>query len=86
MAEREQRPNSGILFGNRKKDRPTSPDMTGNLDVDGKPYWISAWNKTSSTGGTFITLSIKAKDDTKAMPLEKKVKNDNEGYTLPWDE
>ena len=37
--------NRGVLFRNHKKEQPNQPDHTGNINIDGKEYWLSAWVK-----------------------------------------
>lgn len=61
--------NSGALFNAiDKKTKPTSPDYTGSLNVDGTDYWLSSWIKTSKSGGKFMSLSVTPKDAPKSAP------------------
>ena len=60
MANKEY-PNSGILFKNDKKESSNHPDYKGEIDVDGKKYWLSAWIKQGAKG-KFMSLSVKPKD------------------------
>lgn len=55
-------PNSGALFKNDRKTDPKHPDYKGDLDVDGRKFWLSAWLKQGKKG-TFMSLSVKPKDD-----------------------
>lgn len=60
----EQRPNSGTLFKNKKKqpgDR--QPDYRGDCEVNGFPMEISAWIKDGRNGGKFMSLAFKPKQD-----------------------
>lgn len=52
----------GALFKNDRKQTEKHPDYTGNLNVNGTDYWISAWIKTSKKGTTFMSLSVTEKD------------------------
>ena len=54
--------NRGVLFRNHKKEQPNQPDHTGNINIDGQEYWLSAWVKESSNGNKFFSLSVKPKD------------------------
>lgn len=54
--------NRGALFVNNKKETVKHPDYTGSLDVDGKEFWLSAWEKQSKAGATFLSISITPKD------------------------
>lgn len=50
--------NRGVLFTNNKKKSDKSPDYTGTINIDGEDKKISAWNKTSGKGTSFISISI----------------------------
>lgn len=64
--------NRGTLFKNEKKKGDRDPTATGTLDVDGVPYWISAWTNTSKkTGDKFWSLSIRRKDEPNDRPKAK---------------
>lgn len=52
----------GVLFVNDKGDNPNRPDMTGSCEIDGVEYKLSAWNKTSAKGSTFMSLALSLKD------------------------
>lgn len=62
----KQQDNSGVLYINTRKMTVKHPDFTGNLLLDGKEYWLSAWQKVSKSGQNFITLS--ARDKTHPPP------------------
>jgi len=50
--------NRGAAFP-KKSDNPKAPQYSGTIDVDGKEYEISIWNKTSKSGNEFLSLSVK---------------------------
>jgi hypothetical protein len=54
--------NSGVLFRNDRRERDTQPEFTGNLDVGGVEYWLSAWVKESKAGRKFFKLSVQPKE------------------------
>lgn len=56
----QQKPNSGALFPNDKKEKETHPDFKGDFNIDGVNYWISAWKKKSSRG-EFLSISVEKK-------------------------
>lgn len=72
--------NSGRIFDNDRKEKGTHPDFTGTLNVEGKDYWISAWEKTSKEGKLFISLAVKPKDGA-GKPAAKKADPEDE---IPW--
>lgn len=56
----------GVLFRNDKGDNPKRPDMTGNLEIDGTKYRVSAWNKTSQkTGAEFLSFVVEENDGSR---------------------
>jgi|TARA_R100001163_G_C4975346_1_gene133668 uncharacterized protein (DUF736 family) len=55
--------NGGALFPNDKKQKETHPDYRGNINVDGKEFWIKGWKKTAKTGMKFLSLSVTAKEE-----------------------
>jgi uncharacterized protein (DUF736 family) len=54
----EQKDMSGSLFINRNKTKDMSPDMTGDVKIDGHIYRIAAWNKSSKSGMQYLSLSF----------------------------
>lgn len=58
----EQRPNSGVLFKNDRKEQDKHPDYKGWGEVNGRPVWISAWVK-SGAKGKFMSLAFQDKDE-----------------------
>jgi hypothetical protein len=70
--------NSGALFKNQKKEQPQHPDYTGELDVAGVQYWLSAWIRESKNGTRFLSLAVKEKGQRKAEG--GKPFNDNIGF------
>lgn len=58
----EERENSGALFVNDRKEKPTHPDFKGTCMVGGVKYRISAWEKAGKKG-TFQSLAFTPVDD-----------------------
>lgn len=69
MAQQYDNTNRGVLFKNDKKEQDNHPDYKGQINIDGVEYWLSSWIKRSDKG-TFMSLSVKPKEDasTKAAP------------------
>ena len=57
MTQQFDNTNRGALFTNDKQGNERRPDMTGNLDVGGKKFRISAWRREGSRG-PFLSLSV----------------------------
>ncbi len=53
--------NSGVLFKNDKKESEKHPNYKGNITVDGKDYWLSAWIKEGKSG-KFMGLAVSPKE------------------------
>jgi hypothetical protein len=61
----------GTLFVNDKKETEKHPDYNGSINVGGKDFWISGWKKKSEkTGKTFLSLSVRAKEETPRQSSE----------------
>ncbi len=55
--------NRGVFFKNLEKEKESQPDYRGNINVDGKEYWISGWIKEPKNGGEkFMSISIQPKE------------------------
>jgi hypothetical protein len=65
----EKRDNSGVLFKNDKIENDRSPTYKGNITVDGKDYWLSAWVKEGKSG-KFMGLAVSPKEPM-AKPSER---------------
>lgn len=70
--------NRGALFKNDKKESDNHPDYKGSINVAGTDYWLSAWLKKSKAGQTFMSLSVKPKDDAPAKPAKKAAQPDED--------
>ncbi len=68
--------NSGALFKNARKAKDTHPDYTGELNVEGTEYWLSAWLKKSKKGESYMSLSVK--------PKTEKAKADDDSGSIPF--
>lgn len=53
--------NRGVLFVNDRKEKDSQPDRKGTANIDGKEYWVSAWDKPNSKGAPF-SLSFTPKE------------------------
>lgn len=61
MSKQYDNTNTGVLFKNDRKEKDTHPDYTGNINADGKEYWLNAWVKDGKNG-KYFSFSLKAKD------------------------
>ena len=68
----EQRDNSGTFFVNDRKQKESDRDFKGSIQVDGKDYWLSIWNKNGSKGEFWsIALTLKEENsgNSQARPI-----------------
>lgn len=71
--------NSGSLFPVDEKKTEKSPDFTGNLDVDGKKFRLSAWKKTSKAGKKYLSVAISEPQAKEGAPAKQVSKDDDWG-------
>jgi uncharacterized protein (DUF736 family) len=65
--------NSGAIFANDKGDNPKRPDFTGNLDVDGRQFRVSAWwREARKDGSRFLSLKIEPPAAPREQPKPSK--------------
>ena len=69
----EQRNNSGVLFSNDKKDNERAPHYKGNITVEGKDYWLSAWVKEGKSG-KFMGLAVSPKEQQPKAKMSERSK------------
>lgn len=63
--------NTGAIFRNEKRTKDTQPTSRGRCEVNGVHYWVSGWNRKSSSDQPFISLAF---TEMTAEDIEKYVK------------
>ena len=56
--------NSGALFRNDKKITEQHPDYTGNITIEGKEYYLSAWVNEMRNGQKYFAIKATPKAAT----------------------
>jgi hypothetical protein len=55
--------NKGILGKNNRKTKDTHPPYSGQINIDGVEYWLSAWvNKKKDSDERFFSITAKRKE------------------------
>ena len=83
----QQKPNTGSLFKNHKKNKETHPDYTGSCLVNGVELKIGAWLKTSKKGEKFFSMSFQVPQGNapQANGYHKPIPKQSGSFTPPND-
>ena len=83
----DQKPNTGAIFKNDKREKDTQPHCKGSALIDGVAYWVSSWTNESPKG-RYQSLKFERKD---SKPESKPSTSPQSGDTmatlendLPW--
>lgn len=68
--------NRGILFENDRKRSDKHPDFRGSINVDGRDYWLSGWEKETKKGPA-LSLSVEPKQDNRREDYERNGRRDD---------
>ena len=79
----DKKDNSGVLFKNDKIENERSPNYKGNITVDGKDYWLSAWIKEGKSG-KFMGLAVSPKEEYKPKTSERSKATNFDDESLPF--
>lgn len=60
----ETKPNTGSAFKNRRKQKDTHPDYTGEMLIT-EPglYWFNMWEKRTQSGDPWFSASLNRKEE-----------------------
>jgi uncharacterized protein (DUF736 family) len=65
----EQKPNTGSLFKNDRKETDSHPDYKGSALIDGLgECWLDAWINTAKDGSKYMSLKLKPKEVRATQP------------------
>lgn len=76
----EQKNNSGAIFRNEKKDKPTAPDYTGSARIGEQEYSVSGWINKSRDGKNYLRILFSIKE------LKNSSNELNPGNSQQWSE
>jgi hypothetical protein len=64
MSTQYDNTNTGTISKNARKEKESQPDIKGQLNVDGREFWVSGWRKERKDGtGSFYSLQVTPKDE-----------------------
>lgn len=58
----EQKPNTGTLFKNHKKENEKQPTHTGTINIEGVEYYLNAWVNETKKGEKYFAIKVKPKE------------------------
>lgn len=78
----EQKPNTGSLFRNDRKESDTHPDYKGSALLNGVEHWLDAWINTAKDGSKYMSLKFKPKeartpDGSQGAPMSREELDDD---------
>ncbi len=53
---------TGALFKNNKRTTEKQPEYTGNCEINGQEFWVSAWIRESKNGNKFFSMAYTPKE------------------------
>ena len=63
--------NKGTLGKNKDRTKDAQPEYKGQINIEGRDYWLSGWVKENkSTGEKFFSLAVKPKEVQAPPPLD----------------
>jgi len=72
-------------FKNKRKEKDSHPDFTGEAKVNGQIYWVSVWEKRDKNNNPYFSGALKLKDFTPAKEAARGVDGPDEGDNpCPW--
>lgn len=65
--------NKGAIWKNDKRETDKHPHFTGQANVDGVEYWVSAWKRDADANekAPALRFAFKPKDEKAAKPKPK---------------
>lgn len=70
------------MFKNQRKEKDTHADMTGEVMIDGKVYWINGWRKIDKNGNPWYSVALKEKGERPQSSESKSAPVDDD---IPFD-
>ena len=55
----ENKPGQGVMFPNDQQGNPNRPAWRGSININGKEWEVSAWEKVSQRGARYLSLEAR---------------------------
>lgn len=66
----QNKPGTGAIFKNDKKEKETHPDYRGTINIEGQDFEIALWVKDGKKG-KFFSASVKMKEGADTIATHK---------------
>lgn len=63
--------NQGAIWKNKKKEKQTHPDFTGQINVNGVEYWLNGWLRGADAKQDAPAMKFTVRPKTGTMPVAK---------------
>ena len=67
----EQKPDTGSLFKNDKRESDSHPSYKGSAFVGGEHYWVDLWINEAKDGSKWLNLKFRPKEDRAPVPAKE---------------
>ena len=71
----DRKDNSGAVFVNKRKERETHPDFTGDCKINGEKYRVSMWQKATRKGDVYYSMSFTPEAEFKGYVSKRQEKD-----------
>jgi len=79
MNDNLKKDNRGYLYPNKNKNKPTQPDFTGKVLIEGKEFRISAWENQTPEGNKYLSLAFSLPTPNQANDNQSQASNQSGG-------
>jgi hypothetical protein len=62
MTKQYDNTNRFVLYVNDRKAKDTDADRTGELDVEGRKFWLNGWLKKDKNGRQYLSGMVRPKE------------------------
>jgi len=78
--------NRGQLWRNQHKEKPTQRDFQGSINIDGKEYWLSGWQRDEGANPKAPIMKLKAELKEESQEKSPPATPDSATPPADWDD